>query len=248
MLLDMDTVREEKRDRNKGGKHQATDYILDETTPFSVNEAYKALRTNVIFSFPEEGAKVIGVTSSTKGEGKSTAALNLAVSFGQLGKKVLLIDCDLRLPTVAEKLGIKGLPGLSDLLVGEECPIRYLKELELYVLPSGTLPPDATALLASARMDEVITEARGKFDYIFLDLPPVTTVADSAILSKHIDGFLLVVRRNYSRYSSISDAINQLELIGAKVLGYVYTNAEVSGGHYKYYGGSYGYGYGHGKG
>ncbi len=101
MLLDMDTVREETRGRNKGGKRQAADYILDETTPFSVNEAYKALRTNVIFSFPEEGAKVIGVTSSTKGEGKSTAALKLAVSFGQRGIMVLLVDCDLRLPTVA---------------------------------------------------------------------------------------------------------------------------------------------------
>ncbi len=240
MLLDMDTVQEETRSRDNSGKHHSTDYILDENTPFAINEAYKALRTNLIFSIPDEGAKVIGVTSASRGEGKSTVTLNLAVSFAQLGKKVLLLDCDLRLPTVAEKLGIKGLPGLSDLLVAKECPIRYMKELGIYVLPSGTQPPDATALLSSTRMDEVIAEAREKFDYIFLDLPPVTTVADATILSKRIDGFLLVVKRNYSRYGAISDTLNQLELVDARVLGYVYTSAEASGGYYKYYGRSYG--------
>lgn len=229
--------------RTENGRRSAFDYILGEGTPFAVDEAYKALRTNVIFSLPSDGAKVIAITSSASGEGKSTAILNLAIAFGQIEKKVLLIDCDLRLPTIAEKLGIKGTPGLSDLLVGRSCPIRQLTDVGICVLPSGTLPPDATALLSSARMGELLTQARERFDYIFLDLPPVTTVADAAILAKHVDGFLLAIKHRGSRYKAISDMLERLALADANVLGYIYTNAEEGGGHYRHYG--YGYGYGH---
>ncbi|MCD7756684.1 MAG: CpsD/CapB family tyrosine-protein kinase [Clostridiales bacterium] len=245
ITLDMELLQEATGKRTEKSRRSAFDYILGDGTPFAVDEAYKALRTNVIFSLPGDGAKVIGITSSASGEGKSTAILNLAIAFGQIENKVLLIDCDLRLPTIAEKLGITGTPGLSDLLVGRSCRLRQLSDLGICVLPSGTLPPDATALLSSPKMGELLAEARKHFDYIFLDLPPVTTVADAAILAKHVDGFLLAIKHRGSRYGAIAHMLEQLALAGANVLGYVYTNAQVGGGHYRQYGYGYGYGYGH---
>ncbi|MCC8099821.1 MAG: CpsD/CapB family tyrosine-protein kinase [Clostridiales bacterium] len=232
-MLDMATLQEETGKRDEAARQHSSDYILGADTPFAVSEAYKALRTNVIFSLPGDGAKVIGITSSSRGEGKSTVLLNLAVSFGQVGKRVLLMDCDLRLPTVAAKLGIQGMPGLSDLLVGKQCPVRHMTDLGICVLPSGTLPPDATALLSSAGMDGLLKEAREQFDYIFLDLPPVTTVADAAILAKKVDGFLLAIRHRSSGYRAISEMLEQLALADANILGYIYTNAPVGGGNYK---------------
>lgn len=214
-------------------------HILNEDSPFAVVEAYKALRTNVLFSLPNSGAKCIGVTSATKGEGKSSTALNLAISFSQIGKKVLIIDCDMRLPTIASKLGIPGVPGLSDILVGNRevaSALRQTSEYGITVLPSGTIPPDPTYLLESQRMKALIGILRKYFEIIIVDLPPVNSVADAAILAQHLDGFLVVVRHGVAEYREVNSMLNQLRLANAKILGMVYNDAPVAGkSYYKHY-------------
>ncbi|MCD8354742.1 MAG: CpsD/CapB family tyrosine-protein kinase [Clostridiales bacterium] len=228
-------------------------FLLSKDSPFLMQEAYKALRTNVQFSLPGNDCKCIAVTSAERADGKSTTAINLALAFGQLDKRVLLIDGDLRLPTVAKKMGIKKEPGLSDLLVGEataEQAVQTRKKDNISILAAGKLPPDPTWLLESKQMKELLECFRGEYDYIFIDLPPVLTVTDAVILSHVVDGFLLVVQNERTEHKAVTAMLDQLRLANAKVLGFVYTQADLTGGkryssryHYKYkYGYSYGYG------
>ncbi|MCD7919391.1 MAG: CpsD/CapB family tyrosine-protein kinase [Clostridiales bacterium] len=230
------------KQKNKMRDADSAEFLLQEDSSFSIQEAYKALRTNVQFSMPGGAAKCIGITSSTQSEGKSMNTVNLAVSFGQIGKRVLLMDCDMRLPTVATKLNVSGQPGLSNVLVGENTldkTIQTVEEMHIDVLPAGTIPPDPTSLLESEQMEQLLETVRKKYDYIFIDLPPVTTVADALILAKYLDGFLLVVKHGQSQYRAISAMMNQLKFANAKVLGVIYANAPSSGK--KYYHGYYGY-------
>lgn len=232
--------------KKKNEKNQEIEQlILKEDTPFSIQEAYKALRTNVSFSLPGLKSRCIGITSSSPGEGKSINIINLAASFGHIGKKVLLIDCDLRLPTIASKINIKGQPGLSDCLAGESTvqeSIRNIESLKIDVMPAGNIPPDPTVLLESEEMAELIQLFKKQYDYIFFDFPPVTTVTDAAILSRKLDGYLLVVKHNSSEYRAVSDMLNQLRFVDAKILGVIYTSVQAESKHYKhnYYRGHYG--------
>lgn len=214
-------------------------HVLGENSPFAVTEAYKALRTNVQFSLPNGGAKCIGVTSATKGEGKSSTALNLAISFSQIGKKVLLIDCDMRLPSIATKLGIPGVPGLSNILVQAQNineTLRYVTGLNITVLPSGTIPPDPTYLLESSQMATVLNVFKKYYEYIIVDLPPVNSVTDAAILAKQLDGMLVVVRHGVAEYREVNNMLSQLRMANAKILGMVYNDAPVTGkSYYKHY-------------
>ncbi|MCD7858540.1 MAG: CpsD/CapB family tyrosine-protein kinase [Clostridiales bacterium] len=226
--------------KNKKRDEDSAEFLLREDSAFSIQEAYKALRTNVQFSMPGGTTKCIGITSSAQSEGKSMNTVNLAVSFGQIGKRVLLMDCDMRLPTVATKLNVVGQPGLSNVLVGENTldkTIQTVEDMHIDVLPAGTIPPDPTSLLESEQMEQLLETVRKKYDYIFIDLPPVTTVADGLILAKYIDGFLLVIKHGHSQYRAISAMMNQLKFADAKVLGFIYANAPASGK--KYYHGYY---------
>lgn len=201
--------------------------LLTERSPFSIKEAYKTLRTNVIFSLPGSGTKCIGVTSAARGDGKSTCAVNLAISFAQIGKRVILVDCDMRLPTAAAKLGIKGTPGLSDFLVGEskvEDTVRSVSKFGISVLPAGNIPPDATGLLESKQMEYLLSALGKIYDYVIVDLPPVTVVPDAAILSKYISGFLLVVRHGQTEHRAVTEMLNQLHIGSANILGFVYND------------------------
>lgn len=199
--------------------------LLSQNSPFSVQEAYKSLRTNVAFSIAGGDSKCIGVTSPNRGDGKSSVAVNLAISFAQIGKKVVLVDCDMRLPTVAHKLGIKRNPGLSDYLVGEksinEC-IFSVSKLGFAVVPAGNIPPDPTTLLESKEMRELLGVLRNYYDYIIVDLPPVLPVPDAMILSKHIDGYLIVVKSGTAEYRNVSDALKQLQFADSNIIGFVY--------------------------
>lgn len=209
----------------------ATDEILITEAPFSIQEAYKALRTNIVFSLPGGGSKIIGITSATKGEGKSSTALNVAISFAQIGKRVILVDGDMRLPTIASKLRINGRPGLSDILVGEgqiEASIRNVPSMGIHVLPAGNIPPDPTTLLESKPMNTILNVLRKYYDYVLIDLPPVNTVADAAILSRHLDGYLLVARHALAEKREVREMLNQLQLADAKILGFVYNGAPIT--------------------
>lgn len=216
--------------KKKVNRHLDTtsDEILTQSSPWPVQEAYKALRTNIVFSIPGSGSKVIGICSSTMHEGKSINAINLALSFSQLGKKTLLIDCDLRKPTIAMRLKIKNTLGLSNLLTGQcrasEAFVR-LPKLGIDVLAAGSIPPDPTWLLASNQMNQLLTTMRDHYDVIIMDMPPVNSVSDGLILSKYIDGYVLVVRHRESDFREIDDAMASFKRADAKVIGFLYNDA-----------------------
>ena len=224
-----------------------TAYLLTQKLSFNVQEAYRSLRTNVMFALPGSGCKCIGVSSPTPGDGKSTTASNLAISLAQIGKRVILVDCDMRLPTIASKFRVKSIPGLSDFLVGEariEEVIRTVENCDLHILPSGNIPPDATGLLEAKQLESLFNALRGVYDYVIVDLPPVVTVPDAVILSKHLDGYLLAIRQKQTVHRAVKEMLRLLQLADANVIGFVMTGADSGNGkYYKYRGKKYGYGY-----
>lgn len=210
--------------------------LLSNKTPFAVQEAYKALRTNIMFSLPGAGCKFVGVTSPCPGDGKSTTAANLALSLAQIGKRVMLVDCDMRLPTVAAGFRTALTPGLSDFLVGqakiEDC-VRQTATANLSVVPAGNIPPDPTGLLEAKQIEHLFTASRTVYDFVIVDLPPVTAVPDAAILSRYLDGYLLVVRQKRTRHRDVVQMLKQLELTEVKILGFTTVGGDT--GRKKYY-------------
>ena len=216
---------------------------------FAAAEAYKLLRTKIQFSFADEGnCRIIGVSSALHGEGKSLSSVNLAYSMSQLGKRVLLIDCDMRRPSVADKLPINKTPGLSDFLTGQNqadnmiqfCGIREEEEA-FHAIASGVTPPNPMELLSSARMEKMLERLRDSYDYIILDLPPVGEVGDALAASKLTDGMLVVVRQNYCDRIALNTAVRQFEFVDAKILGVIFNCTNEDGSSYgkKYYRGKY---------
>ena len=194
---------------------------------FAAAEAYKLLRTKLQFSFVDgEGCRVIGISSSLAGEGKSLTSINLACSLSQLDKKVLLIDCDMRRPSLSAKLPIQKVPGLSNYLTHQqsfdEVVQNYTEgDCSFDVISAGRNPPNPIELLSSQRMMDVLAKLRGSYDYILLDLPPVGEVSDAMVASRLADGVLLVVRQNYCDRVSLNEALNQFQFVGARILGVV---------------------------
>lgn len=213
--------------------------------PFTALESYKLLRTKLQFSFAEgDGCRVIGVTSALSGEGKSLTSINLAYSLSELGKRVILIDADMRRPTLAKKLSIKNEPGLSSCLTGQRDLNNLLQncgiagnEKAFRVIAAGQNPPNPVELLSSNRMDVMLETLRKHYDYIILDMPPVTEVSDVLAVANKLDGVLLVVRHNMCNRTVLNSTVRQLAFVNAKVLGVVYNgvNEEVDGYFKKYY-------------
>ena len=218
--------------------------LLSEHSEFSIKEAFKTLRTNVMFSLPGKESKCIGIVSANRGEGKSSVALNLGISFAQIGKKVIVIDCDLRLPTIATKLDIDAKPGLSNFLSGNSDMsdelIKHSNEYGIDIITSGDIPPDSTTLIGSKHMERMIEMLKKYYDYIILDFPPITLVTDAVLLAHLVDGYLLIIKHNSSEMQRISGMLRQLDFAGAKVIGYVYNGKN---NHEKYYRGKGGYYY-----
>ena len=234
--------------------------ILSASSDFFIREAYKTLRTNTMFALAgQDGCKVVVVTSSLQGEGKSITTLNLAISFAEAENRVLLIDCDLRRPKLARLLDKSASAGLSNLLLDPsllESAILPGGTPRLDVILSGDIPPNPSELLGSARMSALITQLREKYDYILLDTPPVNMVTDAVVLAPKSDGVLFVVRAGQSERVPVMHAVEQLGYAQAKILGFVLDDVTAGDGCYgyskykykKYYRyGRYGYGgYGYG--
>ena len=212
---------------------------------FAAAESYKLLRTKLQFSFADEKAcHIIGVSSALTGEGKSLTAINLAYSTCQLGKRVLLIDCDLRRPSLADKLPISKTPGLSDFLSGQigaenliqRCSLKS-DALSFHAIAPGHMPPNPLELLTSPRMEKMLQKLRENYDYIILDLPPVGEVSDALAAAKFTDGMLLVVRQNYCDRIALNGAARQFAFVDAKILGVVFNCINEEGKLYsnKYY-------------
>lgn len=212
--------------------------FIVETKPKSIAaESYRTLRTNIQYSSFDKEYKVIVVTSSEPGEGKSTTAGNLAVSLAQGEKKVILIDCDLRKPSLHKKFKISNIMGLSDVLIGREvienAATRYKKNLT--VLTSGKIPPNPSEMLGSKSMTALIKELQGIFDYIILDTPPVQAVTDSQILGAKADGVILVVKAEKTKKESVQNSINLLKKVNAHIIGTVLNGVDNKRNKYYYY-------------
>ena len=247
---------EKTKKRESTTRRKKQQGLLCDELSFAASEAYKLLRTNLLFALPEQECRVIGVTSSIRGEGKSTTSVNLAYTLAQTGKRVLLIDGDMRLPTIAAKLELSGTPGLSNLMAGLNTERSCLRKSPYfdnwYILPSGDVPPNPAELLGSERMHALLDRYRDIFDYILIDLPPVNIVVDALVVTKWTDGIVVVVRENHTSRRALETCMYQVEKLGTKMLGFVMTDANIGGSSYKTYGGrygkSYGYGYGYGYG
>ncbi len=227
------------RNARKSPVHEEnTQKTLHKNLDFTASEQYRLLRTNLQFTIPE-GVKcpVIGITSSIRGEGKSTTAVNLSYVLAEKGSKVLLIDGDLRIPSIAKKLEIDSSPGLTDLLLGTTVNVNNWRsplQDNLYVLPSGDIPPNPSELLGSRRMVSALELLREKFDYIVIDLPPVNLVSDAMSIANHITGLILVVREDYTSKRDVEACIRQVRLSNVNILGVVMNESESSGG-YRHY-------------
>lgn len=229
--------------KKKGAAQPRKTALMGSNMSFAASEAYKLLRTKLQFSFAgENSCRVIGLSSALSGEGKSLTSINLAYTLSQLDKKVILIDCDMRRPTLAEKLNIRKKPGLSSHLTGQ-CSLEELvqycgipgDEQAFHVIAAGQNPPNPVELLSSEKMTEALKELRQRYDYVILDLPPVGEVTDAMAVAKTVDGMLLVVRQNYCNRIALADAVQQFDFIGTKMLGVVFncTSEGTGKGYYK---------------
>ena len=216
--------------------------LFGENISFAASEAYKLLRTKIQFSFADENdCHVLCTTSALAGEGKSLSSINMACSLAQLDKKVVLIDCDLRRPSVATKLGIQKAPGLSDYLTRHVHTGDIVQKftagssINFDIVAAGRIPPNPMELLSSARMEKIINKFKDVYDYIILDLPPVEEVSDALVAAKLADGVLMVVRQDYCNRNALDNAVKQLEFVSAKILGVIFNATYDDGFGRKYY-------------
>ncbi|WP_078433465.1 CpsD/CapB family tyrosine-protein kinase [Metabacillus halosaccharovorans] len=209
------------------------------TTPKSpIAEQFRTIRTNIQFSNVDEELQTMIVTSSGPAEGKSTTTANLAVVFAQQGKKVLLIDSDLRKPTVHYTFRKENHIGLSNVLTRQstlEEAVTTTEQENLWVLPSGPIPPNPSELLGSRGMQMLIEHAKNEYDVIVLDTPPVLAVTDAQVLANLADGVVLVVSSGKTEIDAAKKAKELLESAKAKILGVVLNNKKVQDSQYYYY-------------
>lgn len=207
----------------------------------SAAEAYRRLRTNISFAQVDDPARMLMVTSPGEGEGKTTTALNFAVALTEAGARVVLVDSDLRKPTVASRVALNPGFGLTDCLRNDLSPLDAVQQCSvpgLDVLASGPLPPNPAELVGSQRSKIVFEELSREYDYVVVDSPPILPVTDACVLSQWVDGTVVVVRAGRTRRPDLSFALGQLAGVGASVLGTVVNGASGMAGtyQYKYYG------------
>lgn len=217
-------------------------FIVEKKPNSIAAEAYRTLRTNIQYSSFDKEIKTMVVTSSEPGEGKSTTAGNMALSFSQSEKSVILIDCDLRKPSLHRKFKISNLVGLSDVLIGKEKMNDAVNEYSenLHILTSGKLPPNPSEMLGSKSMGRLLEELKSKYDIIILDSAPLQAVTDAQILSTKVDGTILVVRAEKTKRDSVQQAKALLDKVGANILGTVLNGVENTRKKYYYYYGNEG--------
>ena len=215
--------------------------LIVESKPKSISaEAYRTLRTNIQYSSFDKEIKTIVVTSSDPGEGKSTTAANMALSFAQSEKSVLLIDCDLRKPSLHRQFKISNLVGVSDVLICKENikDAINIYNNNLHILTSGKLPPNPSEMLGSKSMERLLEELKVRYDVVILDTAPLNAVTDAQILSTKVDGTILVVKAEKTKRDSVQQAKSLLDKVSANIIGTVLNGVENTKNKYYYYYGS----------
>lgn len=229
------------RQGKKKGILQQGRHLITQLNPLSpISEQYRTIRTNLQFASVDSELKTILVTSSGPSEGKSMTVANLATVYAQTGKKVLLIDADLRKPTAHYTFRLDNLRGLSNILVGEtrlEETTNQTSIDNLDVISSGPIPPNPSELLGSKMMQAFIQEASKLYDVILFDTPPILAVTDAQILANYVDGSILVIRSNQAEYEAAIKAKDALQHASAKILGTILNDREKKAANtYYYYG------------
>lgn len=219
--------------------------LLDDDTPFAINEAFRTLRTNLSYTSGGDSCPVYAITSCFSGSGKSLTISNLAISFAKLNKKVLLIDCDLRKSVIHKIFGIERGFGLSELLAGSDNSVdkclRKTSYDNLQIITAGGTPPNPTELLASDRMGKLIEFLKKHFDIILLDAPPIGVVTDATVLCELVTGYLFLIRSGKDDQRNLAYSVSVMEQVKANIVGFVLNDIDVKSG------GKYGYGRYYGK-
>lgn len=211
-----------KKNSNKNAEMRTE--TLSDKSKFAIVESYKAARTNIMFSLSADDNKTFAVTSYSKGEGKSTVSANLAISFSKMEKRVLLIDCDLRRPNIHNIFKVENTEGLSNIIgkMGDFDQAVHRDVLpNLDILPSGTIPPNPSELLCSARFIELVERLRNEYDYVIFDTPPVGVVADALLLKDLAAGFVVVLRERSTTHGDIQNLLESAKLADCKLLGFI---------------------------
>jgi polysaccharide biosynthesis transport protein len=219
--------------------NEAVELVSQSRPQSQMAESYRALRTSLLLSHLGAPPKVIMVTSALPQEGKSTTSINTAVVLAQKGVKVLLIDADLRRPSIHKTLGMGPRSGLSNVLTGSSTLQQTIAVStvlpNLHILPAGTPPPNPAELLASTNMKEVLDELRGQYDHIVVDTPPTLSVTDAVVLSPRADAIVLVIRSGQTTKQSLRRARDILTQVNARVSGVLLNAVDLSSPDYYYY-------------
>ena len=226
-----------KKKKNKIIQTAARKLIATANPKSIVSEQFRTLRTNINFSMPDKQIKTLLYTSASPGEGKSTVAANTAVVFAQEGKKVLLIDADMRKPTVHYTFHLTNTLGFSNLLTRQVLTEDVLKQAEtenLHIITCGPIPPNPAELLSSKTMEKVLEKLKESYDLIIFDAPPVLSVTDAQILSNICDGTILVMSSGETEKDAVLKAKEALLSSQANLLGVVLNNFVLQKDHYYY--------------
>lgn len=202
--------------------------ILNNKSPFAVKESYGAIRTQLMFSKKDEKCPVFAVTSMTAGDGKSLNCVNIAISFANLNKRVLIIDGDMRNPTIHKMFSLPCSNGLSEILAGFSDSINFkaTNVENLTILSAGELPPNPAELLNSEQFDKMLKLVCEHFDYVFIDTPPIGMVIDATILAQKVTGFVVMVRPGYTDIRDLKGGVETLKTLGSNICGFVCNDSD----------------------
>lgn len=209
-----------KKNKNNDAK---TETISDKSK-FAIVESYKSARSNIMFSLSADDDKTFAVTSYSKGEGKSTVSANLAISFSKMDKKVLLIDCDLRRPNIHNIFKLENTTGLSNIIgnmASFEDTVKRDVIPNLDVVTSGTIPPNPSELVISARFVELAHKVKDDYDYVIFDTPPIGVVADALLLKDLVAGYVVVLRERSTTHGDVQNLLESVKLADSKILGFI---------------------------
>lgn len=196
---------------------------LNASSPFAIKEAYNSIRTKLMFTGKGEKCPMFAVTSSLAADGKTTNAVNLAISFAIADQKVLLIDADMRKPSIHRHFSCECKNGLSEILAGltTEINLRETDTPHLKILTAGQIPPNPAELLSTDKMDTLLEYVSNYFDYVIIDTPPVNIVTDATVLAEKVTGYVFVTQSGKNHIRDITDAVHQLEDMNANIVGFV---------------------------
>ncbi len=229
--------RDKNKSRFKSSSSHAERPRLTPDSSFPIKEAYNSIRTKLIFTGKGEKCPVFAVTSSLASDGKSTIAVSLAVSIAMAEQRVLLIDADMRKPSVHRYFNVESRNGLSEFLAGlnNQINLRTTDINNLSILTAGQIPPNPAELLGAKQLDALLEYAKQYFDYVIIDTPPINIVTDSCVIADKITGYLMVVQSGKNHMKDVSDAVQQIEEMNGNIVGIILNDPEnKTAAHYSY--------------